>query len=179
MYTKHLLSIFFLILSAFGASAQSLSISGVVQDSAKSPLAGASVVLLNAKDSLLEKFALSEGDGRFVIPRLSKGQYIIQASFLGYQTFSKAIDLKQDFDIDIQLDAVVQDMDEVTIDAERIPIEIDGDTIKYNAEAFKTRPNANVEELLKKLPGVEVDRDGSIRAQGEEVSKRKDSHSPS
>ncbi len=171
MRHQHLHYTLLLMLCSCLVTAQSVSIRGLVQDTLETPLAGASVVLLNAKDSLLEKFALTEGDGRFEIPRIGKGQYIVQASFLGYKTFSQLVDLTQDEDLTIQLEAVVQDIDEVTIDAERIPIQIDGDTIKYNTEAFQTRPNASVEELLKKLPGVEVDRDGSIRAQGEEVSK--------
>jgi hypothetical protein len=130
------------------------------------------VVVLNAKDSLLEKFAIAEADGSFTIKRLSRGDYIVQVTFLGYQTYSEPVALTSDRDLGIiNLESVSQDIDAITVEAERIPIEIDGDTIKYNAEAFNTRPNANVEELLKKLPGVEVGRDGSIRAQGEEVSK--------
>jgi len=58
---------------------------------------------------------------------------------------------------------------EVTIEADRIPLGVRGDTITYNTEAFKTKPGATVEDLLKRLPGVEVARDGSIKAQGEDV----------
>ena len=62
-------------------------------------------------------------------------------------------------------------MNEVEVRAEKIPLMIKGDTIEYNSGAFKTRPDANVEELLKKLPGVQVDREGNIKAQGEDVTK--------
>lgn len=152
--------------------AQNVEIKGIVQDTATLPQEGASVVLLNAKDSLLEKFAITEADGSFSIKRVSNGAYILQISFLGYQTYDQPLNLTEDMDLgSITLEPISQDIDALTVEAERIPIEIDGDTIKYNADAFKTRPNANVEELLKKLPGVEVGRDGAIRAQGEEVSK--------
>lgn len=172
MNFRQLLSIVLIFLCPYLGFSQTVEISGSIQDTTSTPLNGASVVILNAKDSLLEKFAITEANGDFTIKRLGKGEYIMQVSFLGYQTFNQELSLSEDQNLGpIILVPVIQDMDAITIEAERIPIEISGDTIKYNADAFDTRPNADVEELLKKLPGLEVGRDGSIRAQGEEVSK--------
>ncbi|MEM6380013.1 MAG: TonB-dependent receptor, partial [Bacteroidota bacterium] len=172
MSFRQLLCLVSLFLCPYLSFSQTAEIKGTIQDTTAAPLSGASVVVLNAQDSLLEKFAISEANGDFIIKRLGKGEYILQVSFLGYQTYSQGISVSTDQDVgNIVLKPVIQDMDAITVEAERIPIEIDGDTIKYNADAFDTRPNANVEELLKKLPGMEVARDGSIKAQGEDVSK--------
>ncbi len=62
-------------------------------------------------------------------------------------------------------------LSEVTITAEAPPVTLVGDTIQYNARSFKTQPNANVEDLLKRLPGVKVEKDGTVKAQGEKVQK--------
>lgn len=172
MNLRQLLRLVLIFAFPYLSFAQSVELTGTVQDTTATPLDGASVVLLNAKDSLLEKFAITEANGDFTIKRLGKGDYIMQISFLGYQTFNQNISLTEDQNLGtITLKPVIQDMDAITVEAERIPIEISGDSILYNADAFETRPNANVEELLKKLPGLEVARDGSIKAQGEDVSK--------
>src|SRR5690606_35773005 len=71
----------------------------------------------------------------------------------------------------IFLQAGVDQLDEVMVTAERDPVTIKNDTIEFNAGSFKTRENAVVEDLLKRLPGVEIDNDGNIRAQGEQVRR--------
>jgi hypothetical protein len=62
-------------------------------------------------------------------------------------------------------------LSEVTVTSQAPPVTLVGDTIQYNASSFKTQPNANVEELLKKLPGVKVEKDGTVKAQGEKVQR--------
>ncbi|MEN0049153.1 MAG: TonB-dependent receptor, partial [Bacteroidota bacterium] len=154
------------------ASAQTFQIEGSVQDSSKQVLSGATVVLLQAQDSVLQHFVITNEQGDFDFPKVEQGSYLLQVSFLGYETYGKLIDLQQSLSFDnIILAEENKLLDQVMIEAERIPIVMKKDTIEYNADAFQTKPNAVVEDLLKRLPGVEVDRNGTIRAQGAEVSK--------
>ncbi|MEM8523293.1 MAG: TonB-dependent receptor [Bacteroidota bacterium] len=153
-------------------SAQTFQIKGSVQDSSEQALSGATVVLLQAQDSVLQHFVITDDQGSFDFPKVEQGKYLLQVSFLGYRTYSNAFDLQQNMTFDnITLAEENKLLDQVMVEAERIPIVMKKDTIEYNADAFQTKPNAVVEDLLKRLPGVEVDRNGTIRAQGEEVSK--------
>jgi hypothetical protein len=146
-------------------------VSGVVADSAGNVLGGAMVVALTRPDSVLTKFATTRGDGQFTLRRLPPGDYILQVTFAGYQP------VRRDFSItDANVDAGRVDMktaavelDALVVSAEHVPFVVKRDTIDYNVIAFPTRPNATVEDLLKRLPGIEVEADGSIKAQGEDV----------
>jgi len=150
-----------------------VNLKGIVQDSLEVPLVGASVMLMHEKDSLLEGFAITNSDGAFEILAENVDQYLLQITYVGYGTFGRKLSIQKDSeDIDfgvIVLRTDAYQLEGVEITESFIPIVIKKDTIEYNAAAFKTKPNAVVEDLLKKLPGVEVDKDGTIRAQGEEV----------
>jgi len=156
------------------AIGQSGSITGTINDPMNKPLEGATAVLLNQADSLLVGFALTDSKGRFLIDEVALSSYILQISFLGYTEINQLIDVHTNERIDIETINMEEsdiNLDEILIEAEHIPIRMKKDTIEYNAPAFKTSPNADVEELLKKLPGVEVAKDGSIKSNGKTVSK--------
>lgn len=161
------------ILSLNLCFAQSFDISGKVVDDKDEALALASVVLLNPADSIMQSFTVSNTMGEYKLKKIKPGDYILQVAFIGYNTYSTKIDVESnDLNVgSITLNEVTELLDEVAVSAERIPILIKGDTIEYNADAFKTNPNSSVEELLKRLPGIEVDQDGNIKAQGEEINK--------
>jgi hypothetical protein len=164
---KILLGLF--ILSGLAASAQ--SISGKVTDSDGEGLVGATVMLLNAKDSVLSSFAVTNAVGDFTIKKAFNGDFILRVQYVGFETHNQRITVKGE---DIKLPTIkleVSLLKEVVVEGERIPIVMKKDSIEYDAEAFKTQPNASVEDLLKKLPGVEVERDGSIKAQGRDVTR--------
>ena len=152
-------------------SAQQSTISGVLADSLSEPLINGTIVLLHPQDSVMEYFAISDLKGNFKINAISKGNYILQASYVGYQSFYTNIEVDgSDRNIGvIVLEPEALYLDGATVTADRIPIQIKKDTIEYDAESFRTQPNDVVEDLLKKLPGVEVEKDGTIRAQGQEV----------
>ena len=155
------------------AQAQELQfdVSGVVADSAGTALRGAMVVALTRPDSMLTKFATTNSSGAFTLRRLAPGEYILQVTFAGYQP------VRQDFSItDANVDAgtvnmtlAAIEMDALVVSAEHLPFVVRRDTLDYNVIAFPTRPNATVEDLLRRLPGIEVAADGSIKAQGEDV----------
>lgn len=157
----------------FTLLAQNALISGQVMDSTQVGLPSASVVLLNKTDSVLQSFAITNAKGEFQMSRVKPGEYILQASYVGYRTFSRLQKISAGAN---NLDPIVLNenttmLEDVAVTADRIPILINGDTVEYNSAAFKTKPNATVEDLLKKLPGVDVDNQGNIKAHGEEVNK--------
>ncbi len=155
------------------AQVQRFEISGVVTDSTGAPLTSATVVALTREDSVLTRFATSDREGAFILRRVPEGAYILQVTFVGFQTHREDIDLSGgDYDAGtIVLEPATVELDELVVGAEHIPIVVKADTIEYNAAAFGARPNDMVEDLLRRLPGVEVEDDGTIRAQGEEVQK--------
>lgn len=158
---------------SFNANAQNkFGLSGTVVDAEQNPLLGANALILNPVDSVMETFASVDENGAFKVT-LPKGKiFLLQISFLGYQTYEQKIQLDENLNLGtIVLEENVNLLDAVKVEEDRIPIQIKGDTIEYNADAFGTREQDDVEDLLKKLPGVEVDRDGTLKAQGEEVDK--------
>jgi len=164
------LVIFTLLLVSSNTIAQ--SISGRVIDEEKNPLEFASVAVLNAADSTLISYASVNSKGNFKVVEISSGKRIFQVNLLGYQVYQKIIDFKGkslDFGT-ITLKELDNVLDEVVVTAV-IPIIIKKDTMAFNTKAFKVRVDDTVEDLLKKLPGVEVDADGKVKAQGEDVSK--------
>ena len=150
------------------------SVKGKLVDSlTKQSLKDATVTVMDAKDSTLEVFGLAKTDGLFELKNLAFKPLILQISFQSYQSFSKAINpTKSNPDINVGTIFLLpksNDLGNVTVT--QSPIVIKKDTIEFNASSFKTKPNAVAEDLLKKLPGVEVDKDGGIKAQGETVQR--------
>lgn len=174
MYTKYLL-LLILLSGVFASGAQTQNLQGIVLDGQGKPMKFATISLLSPNDSTLMFFGISNASGVFEIKNTIKGEYLLQAAMLGYKTYYKNIEqpLGNNGDLGvIILDQIdVQQMTGVEIVGERIPLLIKNDTVEYDAGAFKTKADASTEELLKKLPGIEVDRAGNIKAQGEQVNR--------
>lgn len=148
------------------------SISGKVIGEDKEPLEFASVAVLNAADSTLVSYTSTNSKGNFKVVNVSNGKRIFQINMIGYNVYQKQITFtgkSLNFGT-ITLKEKGNVLNEVNITAV-IPITIKKDTMAFNAKAFKVRVDDNVEDLLKKLPGVEVDANGKVKAQGEDVSK--------
>jgi hypothetical protein len=152
---------------------QNYKVKGIIIDENKHGLEEATVVLLEAKDSTLIGFCVTNEKGEFLIQNVPPTSTLLQITFIGYGTIEKNIDINGEVIIlDLGPIQMFQDaslLKDVHISADYVPIKIIKDTIEFNAEAFKVQPNANVEELLKKLPGVDVDNAGTITVKGEEV----------
>ena len=172
---KRTLLIFLLILTASVVMGQKFVITGHVIDTLSNPLPSATVMLLNAKDSTLANFAVSDARGVFEMKNVNKGSYMIKITFVGLTPFVKTMTTPTaagTVDVGrLKLEPLNKQLDEVMIVGEKAPVTVKRDTIEFNASSFKTKANANVEDLLKKLPGVEVDNDGTVRAQGEQVQR--------
>jgi hypothetical protein len=155
--------------------AQKFTLKGQLADSAGIPLSSATVFLLNPKDSSLVNFAASNPQGYFELKNINSAEYIFKVTYVGYLPLAMRIAPRPD-EAMIDLGVLTMEvdrrlLDEITIRAERAPVAIKKDTIEFNASAFKTKPNAVVEDLLKQMPSIEVDNDGTIRAQGEQVQQ--------
>jgi hypothetical protein len=157
------------------ATAQKYSLKGQVTDTLSNPMPSATIMVLNPKDSSLVNFGVTDVKGFFEIKNINKGMYDVKITFLGYRTFVKSIHAEGTISSielgTLKLEPQSKQLDELVITAERAPVTVKHDTIEFNAGSFKTKPNANVEDLLKRLPGVEVETDGTVWAQGEEVQK--------
>lgn len=171
---KNFYLLLLVIVAAFTTQAQKVSIKGQVVDTLSNAMPSATVMLMNPKDSSLVNFGVSDSKGFFEIKNVSTGEYELRITFLGFQTFSKRVGVDGVAALEvgkIKLEPQTKQLDEVVIQAERAPVTVKRDTIEFNAGSFKTKANANVEDLLKKLPGVEVETDGTVRAQGEQVQR--------
>ncbi len=155
--------------------AQNVLIKGQIIDGDEGSLPAATAMLMNSSDSVLVNFVLSDIEGVFEFKKVIKGDYYVQLTYLQYDMIRIPVRVDGSKDI-IDLGRVIMTaegtrLEDVEITAELIPVLIKGDTIEYNAKAFKTDVGDNVEQLLRQLPGIEVDQDGNIKAQGEDVQK--------
>ena len=172
---KKLLSLLSLVFLVSFASAQPVAtVKGILIDSLnKQSLKDASIVVLAASDSSLEVFTLAKADGSFIINNAPFGEMLIEVKFQGYEPFSKRIVFSaKNNNVDlgkIYLKQAANDLGNVTVT--QSPVQMKKDTIEFTASAFKTKPNAVAEDLLKKIPGIQVDKDGGIKAQGETVQR--------
>ena len=155
--------------------AQKLNIKAILTDAESAPLPFATVMLLQAKDSSLVTFTRSDDKGALEFKNLNPGNYLLKVTFVGYNTLFQALPDGKTGLLElgtIKMQVGSKQLQEVTIEGERNAVTIKKDTIEFNASSFKTnKPNASTEELLKRMPGMEVDKDGAIRVQGEAVQR--------
>jgi hypothetical protein len=151
------------------------SIKGQLTDTAsKSKLENASIVVLNAKDSILRAYTRADAQGSFAINKLNKGKFILLVTYPDYVDYVEQFTLdsvKSGHDFG-KLDMILKTklLADVIIKSSRVPIKIKGDTTEYDAKAYVIQPNDKVEDLLRQLPGIQIDKDGKITAQGETVT---------
>jgi len=148
-----------------------IKIEGVVTDSIGLPLDVANVVAINAESQLLESFGISDSQGYYKINLKSETTYQLKFSYLGFKPKEFNLTTEdQDILFDVVLEAQPQNLDEVEVVYE-IPITIQGDTIVYNTDSFVSGTEKKLEDVLDKLPGVEVNDDGQIEVEGKRVTK--------
>ena len=159
------------LLVAFTLSAQNYKITLQLQDaSTGEPVGFATVSVTPAKGQA--KYTLSGSDGKATIEKVRAGEYTLKAELMGYLPHEQKMDLRADANLGIikmELDQEV--LDAASVSAVGNPIIIKKDTVEYNASSFKISDDNMLEDLLKKLPGVEVNDDGSITANGETITK--------
>ncbi|MBV9962647.1 MAG: TonB-dependent receptor [Parafilimonas sp.] len=165
----------FFLLIGFSASAQNATLKGVINDtSSHQKLVNTTITLLRAKDSTLYKFTRSKEDGTFEINHLDSGKFVLMITHNRYADYLDAITIRPDEINDlgnVMLTLEANLLADVTVRAQIAAMRMKGDTLEYAADSFHVREGASVEDLLKTLPGIQVDKDGKITAQGEQVKK--------
>jgi hypothetical protein len=162
-----------LTLVSFNVSAQGFVLKGTLRDTVdKKFLKNASIVLLHAKDSVLYKTTRTQDDGQFVLSEVNKGNYILMIAYPQYADYLEKIEFNESIDLKIiPLNTKVHLLKEVIIKNTVSAIRVKGDTTEFKADSFRVTPNADVQELLKKMPGFQVNSKGEITTQGEKVNK--------
>ena len=154
--------------------AQTGTVKGNLTDSTGQSLNNATISVLQKKDSLFVTYALSDATGSFEIKNLEVGDYNLFISFTGYETYRCSFSISSKRRIsDIGLVVLMQEYKTLAgvVVTDASPVRINGDTISFKAKAFNSKPEATVEDVLKKIPGVQVQKDGTIKAMGEQVQK--------
>lgn len=125
----------------------------------------------NGADSTLVQGAQTYDDGLFILSNIRAGKYRLIVSSVGYNEHSQWVEMKQsDLDLPaIRLVEQVQELAEVSVQGRAAEMTVKGDTIEYNTAAYQVSETATVEELLKKMNGVEVDKEGNVTINGEEI----------
>ncbi len=163
------LIIVLLLLTANFSFAQ-IKMQGIVKDSIGTPLELANIIAINQETSALESYAITNDKGKYILSLGKNGTYKIQVSYIGLKSLDEIIatkeeDIIRDFNLvpDNSLDAV-----ELTYE---MPVTVRGDTLIYNADSFKNGSERKLEDVLEKLPGVEINEDGQIEVEGKVVNK--------
>ncbi|MCK4880076.1 MAG: carboxypeptidase regulatory-like domain-containing protein, partial [Bacteroidales bacterium] len=158
------------VLALAGTAFAQHSLTGRVTDEKGEPLGYATVALLQPADSILSYFGVTDNQGKFRIKSIREGEYLLQYSFVGMETLYENISIPSSIGEELG-DVVMQPsaLEEVTIIEEYVPITFRSDTVEFNSNAFTTKSHAVVEDLLKQIPGIEVDEAGNMKALGEDV----------
>jgi hypothetical protein len=165
---KKIICLVLLLITSF--SIGQIKLEGTIKDSVNNPLELANVVALNQKTNNLESYAISDKLGNYKLELGKNGTYIIQVSYIGMKTFEETLTTKE---TNIQKNYILYAdnvLDEVEVIYE-MPISIRGDTLTYSADAFNTGTERKLGDVLKNLPGVEINENGQIEVEGKVVNK--------
>ncbi len=144
----------------------------LVDEKTEEPVGFATVSLTVKGKEDPAKYVLADSEGLAELTKVKKGTYMLKAEIMGYKTHEQEINVEKNIDLGtIRLAQDVEALDAANVSAVGNPIIVKKDTIEYNASSFKTSDNDMLEDLLKKLPGIEIGSDGSITANGETITK--------
>jgi len=166
---KKLLTSLIIIISLSSSYAQ-VTVRGVVKDSIGQPLELANVIAINKTTQAMASYAITNEQGEFKLNLEKNTTYTVQVSYIGMETFSETLSTQE---VGIKKDYILKNdnaLDEVEITYE-MPVTIKGDTLVYNADSFKDGSERKLEDVLKKLPGVEINDDGQIEIEGKVINK--------
>ena len=165
------LTAFFMATVAFAQGSFSVKLR-LVDEKTAEPVSFATASLTVKGETTAAKYVLTDAEGNAAITKVKKGTYTLKAEIMGYKTYEKEIVVEKNLNLgEIKMAEDVKVLDAASVSAVGNPIIVKKDTIEYTASSFKTSDNDMLEELLKKLPGVEVESDGSITANGETIKK--------
>ena len=174
MRLRSVLLVLFFSLTAAIAKSQDISLKGkVAEKTDNSPVVGATVKLVSVRDSAQTKLVVTDKTGKFTFNNLNTGGYRLYITFSGYEKIEQRVNLQASniTPLSFSLAKVATNLGDVTVVAKAAPARQKGDTTEYSAGQFKVNPDATAEDMIKKLPGVTVGRDGTVTAMGEQVRK--------
>lgn len=164
----------FLVFSCLSFSttlfSQTFTISGTVQSASDGlTFPGASVILQNPADSTMVKGSVTDFNGDFKITEVATGSYLIKIGFVGFESLYKNVDLQKNVNLGkLELKESTKLLNEIEVVGKPIAAMQKGDTAQFNAGAYKTTADASAQDLVEKIPGVNI-QDGKLQANGEDV----------
>lgn len=160
------------LISNFSVFAQNLTLSGkIINEKDQEPLIGVNVLLTSLRDSTQKRGVISDVEGNFIFNNLQRGRYQLRLSYTGYETQNQIVFLNETKQLgNIVLKEDVAILKEVKIEGKQMRVEMKDDTAQFNANAYKTNPDATAEELVTKMPGITTT-GGVVKAQGENVKR--------
>lgn len=175
---KFILATVWMLTTALSAFAQQhhISVSGrVLEEDTKEPVAQATVQLLTLPDSTFASGIATTGQGYFTLPGVKAGKYALKVSYIGFTPLVVQVQLsagqreKNMGTLLLKTDAVM--LSEAVVTAEAPQVQVVEDTLVYNSSAYRTPEGAMLEELVRKLPGAEIDDEGNVKINGKDVKK--------
>jgi hypothetical protein len=160
---------------SYVSAQNTISLKGkIIDETKKAPIESATVYLSDAKDSTVVDYTITDKFGKFEFKtKKNNKQVYLKVSFVAYEDYKidlKNLETNKDFGT-IILKEAIKSLNEVVVKSQAPPIRIKKDTLEFNVSSFKVRPDANVQTLLKQLPGVDIDSDGKITVNGKEVNQ--------
>lgn len=174
MSLRSVLLVLFFSLGTVIAKSQDIALKGKVADKTdNSAVVGATVKLVSVRDSSQIKLVVTDKAGNFTFNNLNTGGYRLYITFSGYEKIEQRVNLQASniTPLSFSIAKVATELGDVTVVAKAAPARQKGDTTEYSAGQFKVNPDATAEDMIKKLPGVTVGRDGTVTAMGEQVRK--------
>ena len=164
----------FACVTIFAQNPVRITIKGIIRDTSSTGMGGATVMLLAPKDSALVNFSRANDKGIFEFKNVKNIHYILKVSYVGYLPYQQILAPSANEIADlgnVGIKPISKELLEVVVKTARAPLTIKGDTIEYDARSFKVPAGSSVEDLLRRLPGMEIDAQGNIKAQGKDVKK--------
>lgn len=167
---KKIVAVFSLLLLGVVSYSQNVQLSGAIQDSLGQPIPHTNLIATPTTGSNDISFAIADFDGKYNLKVEKNTAYAVELTSIGYASLTDTIQINQDTSKDFVLTESTEELEEVVIEA-KMAMVVNEDTITYRTDNFKTGEERKLREILKKLPGVEVERDGSVTINGKKVNK--------
>lgn len=166
------IALLFIISPFLQAQVSQITLKGKIVDTAQIAMPAATVMLLNRSDSALVNYTTSNANGDFTFRNIKNSGYILKISHVAFMPWQMDINVSDGKDVDLgtlTMQPMAQFLMEVVIRDAQAPLFIRGDTVEYDARTFKVPPGSTVEDLLRRLPGIDVDASGNISTMGKDV----------
>ena len=170
---KNYLILFLMFFASFYGSSQNVKLEGFVKDAEGNPLGMANVIAFKKGTNFLQSYSITDQNGKYKLSLEDAEEYTIKISYLGFDNLNTDIEIgnnDKDLSKDFVLVQASESLDEVEITYE-MPVKIVGDTIVYNSDSFTTGAEKKLEDVLEKLPGIEIDENGEVEVEGKKVQK--------